>query len=98
LNWIHLIPHKKMYWGWVPVLETVCFTIENKSIQSPPYLKNETKNLLSIGSQDSQNSSHQIQYSHLYKKSWLFGTFKNNSDWYRFRKFYWKTTLLKDIK
>jgi hypothetical protein len=39
------------------------------------YLKNETKNLLSIGSQDSQNSSHQIQYSHLYKKSWLFGTF-----------------------
>jgi hypothetical protein len=37
LNWIHLIPHKKMYWGWVPVLETVCFTIEeNKSIQSPP--------------------------------------------------------------
>jgi hypothetical protein len=27
--------HKKMYWGWVPVLETVCFTIEeNKSIQS----------------------------------------------------------------
>jgi hypothetical protein len=33
------------------------------------------QNLLSIGSQDSQNSSHQIQYSHLYKKSWLFGTF-----------------------
>jgi hypothetical protein len=39
------------------------------------YLKNETKNLLSIGSQDSKNSSHQIQYSHLYKKSWLFGAF-----------------------
>jgi hypothetical protein len=33
------------------------------------------KQKISIGSQDSQNSSHQIQYSHLYKKSWLFGTF-----------------------
>jgi hypothetical protein len=39
------------------------------------YLKNKTKNLLSIGSQDSKNSSHQVQYSHLYRKSWLFGTF-----------------------
>jgi hypothetical protein len=34
------------------------------------------KQKISIGSQDSQNSSHQIQYSHLYKRSWLFGTFK----------------------
>jgi hypothetical protein len=58
-----------MYWGWVPVLETVCFTIEeNKSIQSLTLFKKWNKNLLSIGSQDSQNSSHQIQYSHLYKK------------------------------
>jgi hypothetical protein len=39
------------------------------------YLQNQTKNLLSIGSQESNNSSHQIQYSHLYKKSWLFGVF-----------------------
>ncbi|EIA09300.1 hypothetical protein [Flavobacterium frigoris] len=39
------------------------------------YLENKTKNLLSIGSQESDNSSHQIQYSHLYRKSWLFGLF-----------------------
>jgi hypothetical protein len=36
------------------------------------YLKNRAKNLLSIGSQESKNSSHQLQYSHLYKKFWLF--------------------------
>jgi len=39
------------------------------------YIENQTKNLLSIGSQESNNSSHQLQYSHLYRKSWLFGTF-----------------------
>jgi hypothetical protein len=39
------------------------------------YIKNQTKNLLSIGSQESKNSSHQLQYFHLYQKSWLFSTF-----------------------
>ncbi|MEZ7499057.1 hypothetical protein QO200_09910 [Flavobacterium sp. Arc3] len=39
------------------------------------YIENQTKNLLSTGSQESNNSSHQLQYSHLYRKSWLFGTF-----------------------
>jgi hypothetical protein len=39
------------------------------------YLQNRTKNLLSIGPQESDNSSHQTQYSHLYKKSWLLGIF-----------------------
>lgn len=39
------------------------------------YIQNQTKNLLSIGSQEAKNSSHQLQYSHLYKKSWLFGIF-----------------------
>lgn len=39
------------------------------------YLQNKTKNLLSIGSQEATNSSHQLQYGHLYKKSWLFGFF-----------------------
>ena len=39
------------------------------------YIQNETKNLLSIGSQEAKNSSNQLQYSHLYKKSWLFGFF-----------------------
>jgi hypothetical protein len=39
------------------------------------YIQNETKNLLSIGSQQAKNSSNQLQYSHLYRKSWLFGFF-----------------------
>ena len=39
------------------------------------YLQNNTKNLLSTGSQESKSSSHQAQYSHLYRKSWLFGAF-----------------------
>jgi hypothetical protein len=39
------------------------------------YLQNQTKNLLSIGSQDAANRSHQVQYAHLYQKSWLFHFF-----------------------
>ena len=39
------------------------------------YLQNQAKNLLSIGSQEAKNSSHQLQYNHLYEKSWLFGMF-----------------------
>lgn len=39
------------------------------------YLENKTKNLLSIGSQQATNSSHKLQYSHLLRKSWLFGFF-----------------------
>ncbi len=39
------------------------------------YVQNENKNLLSIGSQEAKNSSNQIQYNHLYRKSWLFGLF-----------------------
>ncbi|OCB76838.1 hypothetical protein [Flavobacterium crassostreae] len=35
------------------------------------YLNNQAKNLLTIGSQESKNSSHQLQYTHLYQKSWL---------------------------
>lgn len=41
------------------------------------YIQNQTKNLLSIGSQEARNNTHQLQYSHLYKKSWLFGLFAN---------------------
>lgn len=37
------------------------------------YLSNKAKNLLSIGSQQNKNSSHQLQYSHLYRQFWLFG-------------------------
>ncbi len=39
------------------------------------YLQNNAKNLLSIGSQESKNNSHQLQYSHLYQKNWLFSFF-----------------------
>jgi len=39
------------------------------------YFENKTKNLLSIGSQEATNNSHQLQYNHLYQKSWLFGFF-----------------------
>ena len=39
------------------------------------YIQNKVKNLLSIGSQESINNSHQIQYAHLYQKSWLFSLF-----------------------
>jgi len=39
------------------------------------YVQNENQNLLSIGSQNTKNNSNQLQYNHLYKKSWLFGMF-----------------------
>ncbi|WP_125717772.1 hypothetical protein [Flavobacterium ustbae] len=39
------------------------------------YLVNKGKSLLSVGSQNVQNYSHQIQYTHLYQKSWLFNLF-----------------------
>ncbi|KIO52196.1 hypothetical protein [Flavobacterium hibernum] len=39
------------------------------------YLINKGKNLLSIGSQNIKNGSHQLQYTHLYQKSWLFNFF-----------------------
>ncbi|RUT68237.1 hypothetical protein D0817_22165 [Flavobacterium cupreum] len=39
------------------------------------YLINKGKNLLSIGSQEVKNNSHQLQYTHLYQKSWLFNCF-----------------------
>jgi len=37
------------------------------------YLDSHARNLLSVGSQQSDNNSHQLQYAHLYQKSWLFG-------------------------
>lgn len=36
------------------------------------YLVNRARNLLSVGSQESRNESHQLQYTHLYRKHWLF--------------------------
>lgn len=37
------------------------------------YLNSRAENLLSIGSQENNNRSHQLQYVHLYRKNWLFG-------------------------
>ncbi|PXY44807.1 hypothetical protein [Flavobacterium hydrophilum] len=39
------------------------------------FLINDGKNLLSIGSQSVKNNSHQLQYTHLYQKSWLLNLF-----------------------
>lgn len=45
-------------------------------------VSNQLKSLLSAGSQESHNLSHQLQYSHLLKKSWLFslGTALSKTD------------------
>lgn len=37
------------------------------------YVTNRARNLLTVGSQENSNSSHQLQYAHLIKKSWLLG-------------------------
>ncbi|SCY77443.1 hypothetical protein [Flavobacterium caeni] len=44
------------------------------------YLDSRAKTLLSTGSQESENSSHQLQYAHLYQKSWLFGLLAQTSN------------------
>jgi hypothetical protein len=37
------------------------------------YLKNRARTLLTVGSQENSNNSHQLQYAHLVQKTWLFG-------------------------
>ncbi|MEO5777667.1 MAG: hypothetical protein ABIQ27_12240 [Flavobacterium sp.] len=46
------------------------------------FITNRIKNLLSVGSQENENSTHQLQYSHLVQKTWLFtlGTETSKSD------------------
>jgi len=36
------------------------------------FTQNELQTLLSVGSQESENKSHQLQYTHLFQKTWLF--------------------------
>ena len=36
------------------------------------FIQNRLKSLLSVGSQETKNGSHQLQYLHLLKKTWLF--------------------------
>ncbi len=43
------------------------------------YLVGNTKNLLSVGLIETKNNSHQLQYLHLYKKSWLLSFSTNTS-------------------
>jgi hypothetical protein len=56
------------------------------------------QNLLSIGSQDSQNSSHQIQYSFIQEKLVVWHFCKTIQTDIASENFIEKTTLLKDIK
>ena len=46
------------------------------------FITNRIKNLLSVGSQENKNSTHQLQYAHLVQKIWLFtlGTDTSKSD------------------
>jgi hypothetical protein len=37
------------------------------------YFSSRLKTLLSVGSQENKNQSHQVQYAHLYHKTWLLG-------------------------
>jgi hypothetical protein len=43
------------------------------------FLINESQNLLSVGSISAKNKSHQFQYQHLVKKSWLFNLSGNST-------------------
>lgn len=36
------------------------------------FIKNRAKTLLTVGSQENRNSSHQLQYAHLLQQTWLF--------------------------
>jgi hypothetical protein len=46
------------------------------------FITNRIKNLLSVGSQENKNSTHQLQYAHLVQKIWLFtlGTETSKTD------------------
>ena len=50
------------------------FYNRGKQLHSVTYtfLENKSKNLLSVGALENQNIFHQLQYSHLIQKSWLF--------------------------
>jgi hypothetical protein len=53
------------------------FFNRGKQLHSSTYtfIENQNTNLLSVGSQNAKNRAHQLQYNHLYQKSWLFGLF-----------------------
>jgi hypothetical protein len=46
------------------------------------FISNQLKSLLSVGTQQSENSTHQLQYAHLLHKTWLFtlGTKSSQTD------------------
>jgi len=57
------------------------------------FLNNRVRSLLSVGAQDAANASHQFQYTHLWKKSWLINLAgktietKTNSESFELRNF-----------
>jgi len=64
------------------------------------FIKNGIRNLLNVGFQENQITSHQLQYIHLFQKSWLFeivnsiGNTTSESENYSFRNFNIKTKEL----
>lgn len=44
------------------------------------YINNRGRNLLNFGNQESSNGSHQLQYTHLVQKSWLFNMLAQTID------------------
>jgi hypothetical protein len=44
------------------------------------FINNQVKNLLSVGAQENWNVSHQMQYAHLLKKTWLLSLFGKTID------------------
>jgi hypothetical protein len=44
------------------------------------FINNQVKNLLSVGAQENWNVSHQMQYAHLLKKTWLLSFFGKTID------------------
>jgi hypothetical protein len=63
-NWLGLSRsiHNSLYYNRGKQDHSVTYT----------YLNSRAKNLLSVGSQENRNRSHQLQYAHLYRKNWLF--------------------------
>jgi hypothetical protein len=67
LNWTLLIPQENVLGLSSSLEEIACFVEEKEALCHLFILKIKQK-FTSIGSQESNNSSHQVQYSHLYRK------------------------------
>lgn len=68
--------------GYTSEIRNSLFYNRGKQKHSVTYtfINNRIKSLLSVGSQENLNVSHQLQYTHLLKKSWLFSFFTKTID------------------